>query len=169
MKLSIKVRDERSDGPRHQPRERFENGHGFSERASHGGEFEANESSANDNDILSILQPIFHNRAFIERTHVKDTIEFRTLERQCSIAGANGKHEALVEKMFAGIEFHLFCGPINGDDFFAGEQINLVVLIELLWTQFDAFEVLLAQREAFRKPRPLVGDVRFLADKGYLF
>src|SRR5712691_972879 len=99
MQFSIEFRDDRSNRPGHQSRKRFKDGYRFSERARHGGKFEADESSANDCNFSRVPQPFFHNLSFIKRTQIKDPIELRAFEGQRTIASTNSKYEFFVGKM----------------------------------------------------------------------
>src|SRR6476646_644342 len=96
MQHLIELRDDRSDHTRHQARKRLQNSDGLPQRGGYGGKLEANETSADDNNLLGVSHALFHHNGLVERTQIKNPVELRAFDGKQTVTCADGEDE-LVE------------------------------------------------------------------------
>ena len=59
------------------------------------------ESSADNHDMLCVLEPLFQQQGFVEKPQVEDAVEIRAFDWEHAIARADGEDEFAVGNTIA--------------------------------------------------------------------
>ena len=101
VKVAIEIREDGGDHPRHQPRLDLQHANRFPQRAGGSRKFEADESSADHDDIARVFQALLDFNSFGVGTQVADTVELGALYWQRPIARSHREHQRFIRKTAA--------------------------------------------------------------------
>ena len=143
----------------------LQHGDGLALRGGDRGEFQSDETGADDDDGPRLRQPRLERIGLRQRADIENALELRARQRQQPVARAEREHEMVIGERLAGSERDLLAGRIDRRDTRLRHQLDAVVAIEGVRPQPQRLQGHLALQIGFRQRRPLIRQPGLVADQ----